>query len=254
LRNRPENAALIQRLEIDCQKMQFDPPASFSADNSIRGRAELFNFCANAGSILYKLGRNTDAAQSLDRALQMFPEEPYLHHTRGQLYEAGKNLPAAEHEYLISSELAPTEANWLSLASLYRGQKRNSDAIDAVERAAALSVHPAEVYVYLGQLQLAMSQPQDSFNAYDAALAHSSAEPPDSKAEIEAQVAEGRARVWARLGDVRRAVGFQQEALSYDSSNPQRWIILAELYAAEGEQALEQDARQHAQALRDAKP
>jgi tetratricopeptide (TPR) repeat protein len=253
LRNRPENAGLIQRLQIDCQKVQFEPPVSLTANRSARGRAELFNFFANAGAILYKLGRNDEAAEKLDQALQMFPEEPYLHHTRGQLFEAAKQLPEAEREFLISSELAPTEANWLSLASLYRAQHCNSDAIDAVEHAAALSVHPAEVYVYLGQLQLAMNQPQDSFNAYDTALAHSGQEPPDSKAEIEAQVAEGRARVWARLGNVKRAVGFQQEALSYDSSNPQRWITLAELYAAEGQTTLEQDARQHAQALREGK-
>jgi tetratricopeptide (TPR) repeat protein len=253
VRNRPENAALIERLQIDCQKVQFDPPASLLAD-SFRGRAELFNFYANAGSILYKLGRDSEAAEKLDRALQMFPEEPYLHHTRGQLYEAAKQLPEAEREYLASSELAPTEANWLSLASLYRAEQRKSDAINAVEHAAALSVHPAEIYVYLGQLQLTMNQPQDSLSAYDTAMAQSGEEPPDSKTEIEAQVAEGRARVWARMGDLRRAVGFQQEALSYDSSNPQRWITLAELYAAQGQTALEQDARQHAQALREGKP
>ncbi|MGD0987511.1 MAG: tetratricopeptide repeat protein [Candidatus Sulfotelmatobacter sp.] len=254
LRNRPENTALIERLQIDCQKVQFDPPAALAADSSSRGRAERFNFYANAGSILYKLGRNTEAAANLDRALEMFPEEPYLHHTRGQVYEAAKQLPQAEHEYLISSELAPTEANWLSLASLYRSQHRSADAINAVEQAAALSVHPAGVYVYLGQLHLAMNQPQDSLAALDTALENSSAEPPDSKVEIEAQVAEGKARVWAQLGDLHRAVGFQQQALSYEPSNPQRWTTLAEIYAAQGQSALEQDARQHAQALRQTNP
>jgi tetratricopeptide (TPR) repeat protein len=254
LRNRPENSALISRLQVDCQKVQFDPPLSLTTGRSFRARAELFNFYANAGSILFKLGRDAEAAENLDRALQMFPEEPYLHHTRGQLYESAKQLPAAESEYLTSSELAPTEANWLSLASLYRRQHRNGDAINAVKSAAALSAHPAEVYLYLGQLHLAMNDPQDSLSAFDSALAHSGEEPPDSKIEIEAQVAEGKARVWAKLGDVQRAVGFQQEALSYDASNAQWWISLAELYAAEGQTALAEDARQHAQVLRDAKP
>jgi tetratricopeptide (TPR) repeat protein len=253
LRNQPQNETLISRLKIDCQKVQFDPPASLTTNHSFRQQAELFNFYANAGSILLKLGRDAEAAENLDLALRMFPEEPYLHHTRGQLYESAKQLPEAEREYLTSSELAPTEANWLSLASFYRREHRDGDAIKAVERAAALSVHPAEVYMYLGQLHLAMNDPQDSLSAFEAALAHSGEEPPDSKTEIEAHVAEGKARVWAKLGDVRRAVGFQQEALSYDASNAQRWITLAELYEAEGQTALAQDARQHAQALQ-AKP
>jgi tetratricopeptide (TPR) repeat protein len=251
VRNRPENSALITRLGIDCNQVQFNPPAS---GNSSRGRAERFNFYANAGSILYKLNRNSEAAENLDRALGMFPEEPYLHHTRGQLYEAAKQPADAEREYLISSDLAPTQANWFSLASLYHAQHRNAEAIAAVEHAVALSQHPAEVYVYLGQLHLAMSEPQDSLNAYDNALAHSNDEPPDSKTEIEAQVAEGKARVYAKLGDLNRAVGFQQQALSYEPSNPQRWTILAELYAAQGKTSLEQDARQHAQSLRQSNP
>jgi tetratricopeptide (TPR) repeat protein len=254
VRNRPENAALIARVGIDCNQVQFNPPASLTSDNSSRGRAERFTFYANAGSILYKLGRNPEAAENLDRAIAMFPEEPYLHHTRGQVYETAKQAADAEREYLISADLAPTEANWFSLASLYRTQHRNAQAIAAVEHAVGLSPHPAEVYLYLGQLHLAMSEPQDSLSAYDNALAHSADEPPDSKTEIEAQVAEGKARVFAKLGDLNRAVGFQQQALSYEPSNPQRWTILAELYAAQGQTSLEQDARQHAQALRQSNP
>jgi Tfp pilus assembly protein PilF len=254
IRNRPENAALITRLGIECNHVQFNPPASLTSDNSSRGRAERFNFYANAGSILYKLGRNSEAAENLDRALAMFPVEPYLHHTRGQLYEDAKQPDEAEREYLISADLAPTQANWFSLGSLYHTQHRNAEAIAAIEHAAALSVHPAEVYAYLGQLHLAMSEPQDALSAYDQALAHSADEPPDSKTEIEAQVAEGKARIYAKAGDLNRAVGFQQQALSYEPSNPQRWTILAELYAAQGKTSLEQDARQHAQSLRDSKP
>ena len=51
-----------------------------------------------------------------------------------------------------------------------------------------------------------------------------------------------------------RAVGFQQEALSYDPSNPQRWKALADLYAAQGRAELEQYARQRAQSLSQLKP
>jgi predicted Zn-dependent protease len=88
----------------------------------------------------------------------------------------------------------------------------------------------------------------------DAAIEHSDHEPPDVKKMIEVQVAQTRARVWAKLGDLGRAIGFQEEALSYEPSNPQRWTALADLYAAQGQAELEQYARQRAQALSQRKP
>src|SRR5208282_2645901 len=254
VRNRPENAALLERLQIDCGKVQFNAPAALAADTSRRGRAELFNFYANAGSILYKLGRNPEAAQAIDRALQMFPEEPYLHHTRGQLYEAAGLLQDAEREYLVSARLAPTEANWFSLASLYFSQHRYGEAESAVRHAAGLSPRPSEYFLYLAQIYSEINQPRQSLEALDSAIEKSDYEPPDLKTQIETQVAAGRARDWAKLGDLRQAVGFQREALSYQPSNPLLWNTLADLYSAQGLTALEQDARQHAQALSQPKP
>jgi tetratricopeptide (TPR) repeat protein len=254
VRNRPENAALINRLQVDCSKVQFVPPAALAADTSFRGRAELFNFYANAGSILFNLGRNPEAAQALDRALQMFPEEPYLHHTRGQLYQASRQFQEAEREYLVSARLAPSEVNWSSLGSLYYSQSRYVEAVSAVRHAAGFSARPSVHYLFLEQIYLAMNQPQDALAALDAAIEQSDYEPPDVKKEIAVQVAQGRAQVWAKLGDLGRAVGFQQEALSDDPSNPQRWIALADLYAAQGQAELAQYARQRAQALNRPKP
>jgi tetratricopeptide (TPR) repeat protein len=254
VRNRPENAALINRVQIDCGKVQFDPPAALAADHSFRGRAELFNFYANAGSILYKLGRNQEAADTLDRALRMFPEEPYLHHTRGQLYEAGRQFEDAEREYMISARLSPTEANWFSLGSLYYSQRRFPDAVKALRHAASLSGRPSEYYLYLSQVYLTMNQAQDSLAALDSATESSDYEPPDAKKGIELQVAERRAKAWAKLGDLRQAVGFQQEALTYEPSNARLWMTLADLYAAQGESKLEQEAREHAQSLSQTRP
>jgi tetratricopeptide (TPR) repeat protein len=249
VRNRPENADVIKRLQIDCAKVQFDPPATMLADTSYRGRAELFNFYANAGSILYKLSRNPEAEVELDRALQMFPQEPYLHHTRAQLYQTNGQLQDAEREYLTSARLSPTEANWYSLGLLYYSQHRYTEAVHAVEEAAEISARPSEYYSFLGVLYLNMKQPQDALQAFDVAVAKSGSEPPDVKIEIETRVADGRAHAWASMGDLNRAVGFQQQALQLTPSSPQLWTTLAELYAAQGRTILERDARQHAQAL-----
>ena len=254
VRNRPENAALINRLQVDCSQVQFVPPAALAADTSFRGRAELFNFYANAGSILFNLKRNPEAAQALDRALQMFPEEPYLHHTRGQLYQADRQFQEAEREYLVSARLAPTEVDWSALGSLYYSQSRYAEAASAARHAAGLSARPSVHYLFLGQIYLAANQPQEALAALDGAIEHSDYEPPNDKKKIELQVAQTRSRIWAKLGDLGRAVGFQQEALSYEPSNPQRWIALADLYAAQGQAELEQYARQRAQALNQPKP
>jgi tetratricopeptide (TPR) repeat protein len=254
VRNLPENVALINRLQVDCSKVQFVPPPALAADTSFRGRAELFNFYANAGSILFNLGRNPEAAQALDRALQMFPKEPYLHRTRGQLYQASRQFQEAESEYLLSARLAPTEGDWSSLGSFYYSQSRYTEAVSAVQHAARLSARPSVHYLFLGQIYLAMNQPQESLAALDGAIERSNYEPPDEKKYLELQVAQTKARIWEKLGDLGRAIGFQQEAISYEPSNPQRWIALADLYAAQGQAELEKYARQRAQVLNQPKP
>lgn len=249
VRNTPANADVIKRSQINCATITFAPSTSLVTDPSYRGRAELFNFYANVGAILYKLSRNAEAASALDRALEMFPEEPYLHHTRGQVYEASGQLLDAEREYKISARLNPTEANWYSLALLYYSEHRYRDAIHAAEQAARLSARPSEYYLFLGMLYLNTNKPIDALEAFDVTEANSDYEPPDARLEIEASVAEGRAQAWASLGDLNRAVAFQQQALNLAPANPKLWATLADLYAAEGRFSLEHDARQHAQAL-----
>jgi len=254
VRNRPENADVIKRLQIDCAKIPFEPPATLLADSSRRGRAELFNFYANAGSILYRLSRNSEAEVALDRALQMFPEEPYLHRTRAQLYQTNGRIQDAEREYLISARLDPSDANWYSLSLLYNSQHRYAEAVQAMKQAAEISVRPSEYYSSLGVLYLNMNQPQHALEAFDVAEAKSDYEPPDVRIEIETRVAEGRAHIWASLGDLNRAVRFQQQALSLTPSNPELWTTLAKFYAAQGRFNLEQDAREHARALGEQTP
>jgi tetratricopeptide (TPR) repeat protein len=179
----------------------------------------------------------------------MFPEEPYIHRTRGQLYRAEGQLQDAEREFLTSARLTPTEVDWSSLGSLYLSQKRYAEAVNAGRHAAGLSSQPSVHYLFLAEVYLAMNQPQDALAALDGAIEHSEYDLPNDKKKLELQVAQTRSRVWAKAGDLTRAVGFQQEALSYDSSNPQRWLALADLYQAQGQPSLEQYARQRAEAL-----
>jgi tetratricopeptide (TPR) repeat protein len=197
VRNHPENQAWLQRLAVDCQKVKFDPPATLISDNSSRGRAELFNFYAHAGSVLFKLSRTAEAEAELDRAIRMFPEEPFLHQIRGQVYQARAQLPEAEREYLESVRLKPAEATWYTLANLYSSERRYEDAAHALQQAADVSVHPSQYYVSLGTLYVSIRQPQKALSAFDAAAANTDFESPEIKAQIESQIAQGRARAWS---------------------------------------------------------
>jgi tetratricopeptide (TPR) repeat protein len=137
---------------------------------------------------------------------------------------------------------------------VYYSQRRFTEAVRALQHAANLSPHPSEYDLYLAQVYLTINQPQEALAALDAATDSSAHEPADTRKEIETQVAERRAKAWAKLGDLRQAVGFQQEALTYEPSNPRLWSSLADLYAAQGQSKLEQAARERAQTLSSPKP
>lgn len=196
VRNRPENQPWLSRFALDCQQVKFESPPAIASASSSRGRAELFNYYANAGSILFKLGRKSEAEAALQRAIQMFPAEPFLHQILGQLYQSSGNLPDAEREYLTSARLKPVEATWYTLAMLYTSQQRYGKAVNAFAQAAQLSVHPSQYFISMGTLYVAMQQPQRALNAFDAAADSSGYEPPEMKADIDSQVAAGRARAW----------------------------------------------------------
>lgn len=66
VRNRPENAPWLERLQIDCATQRFQPPDS-------RNRAVLYNFYANAGLVFFALGRYQEASAALERAHSLFP-------------------------------------------------------------------------------------------------------------------------------------------------------------------------------------
>ena len=195
VRNRPENSSWIKRLQVNCNTVQFDPLPEMLADQSTQGRAEQFNFYAHAGSILFKLSRYGEAALAIDRAIQMFPDEPFLHQIRGQVYEASGRPAEAEREYLLSARLKPAEVTWYTLATLYFSERRYDEAARALQRAADLSLYPSQYYISLGKLYVSIGQPEKALRAFDAAAANSSYESAEMKAQSDSQVAEGRARV-----------------------------------------------------------
>ena len=249
VRNRPENAALIQRLRLDCATAPLNPPGGLLGDHSARGRAELFNFYSNAGALLYVLSRDEEAKKALDQAQGIFFDDPNLHLTRGQLFEADRRIADAEHEYTIAVQLRPSDNAWYSLARVYSAQHRYSEAVAAVRASAQLSANAADRYLSLGRLYLAMQQPRTALDALAEAATAPRQAVPGSASDFDGQLAELRARAYLSLGDLGSALRYQQRAVDLAPSNPGRWNALADVYQAQGRADLAQQAHQRAQAL-----
>jgi tetratricopeptide (TPR) repeat protein len=250
VRNRPENAAWINHLQIDCATVHIDPPATVAMGSGARQNAELFNFYANTGSLLYVLGRGAEALKYLQSAETIFPDDSNLHLTLGQLFQAYNHRDLAEQEYWTAVRLRPSDMSWFLLGRLYAENRRFDDAANAYAHAAELSYQACDRYLTLGELYVQMGRPAEALKAFASAVRlspYSSKSPWGSS--FYARVAAGRARVYLSQGDVDRAIEFQKQAVELAPLDPARVTQLAELYEARGRADLAQQARQRAAEL-----
>ncbi len=244
VRNRPENAPWL-RLESDCAAAQFTPPATCNS-------AELYNFLVNAGSVLSGLGRHSEALRLFAGARRIFDADPQLYLIRGSALQAQNRLAEAEQDYRTALRLRDSDQAWYALGQVLAVQGRYAEAVPAISRAARRALFPHEIYRLLGELHLLMSQPQEALRAFDNAERHSpyGGHPAALSLRFRVDLAVGRARAWRGLGDLPRAVSFQEQAVRDDPADPQRWRELAELYRVQGRHHNAQQALRRADSLR----
>ncbi len=244
LRNLPQNAGWIGRLQIDCETVPFAPPAT-------AGRADLFNFYANAGSVLYMLSRDAESREYLERARRLFPYDPNLYLAKGQLLQANGQMAEAAEEYATSVRVKETDAGWYALGRAQVAQGKYAEAVHSIRRAAARSFHAHDRYHTLGQVYLTMGRFRDALDALDDAerLSPYRGRTETVGADFHAQVALGKARAWKSLGDLAQATTFQEQALKYSPGDPTRWLELAELYQSQGRRELADKARLRAKEI-----
>jgi tetratricopeptide (TPR) repeat protein len=250
VRNRPENTAWIDHLQIDCATVHIDPPPTVAVGSRARQNAELYNFYANAGAVLYVLGRGGDALRYLQSAETIFPDDSNLHLTLGQLFQAYGRGGLAEQEYQTAVGLRPSDMGWFLLARLYASNQRYDEAANAYTHAAELSYQACERYLTLGELYVQMRRPEEALKAFERAVRlspYASTSPWGSS--FYARVAAGRAQVWESRGDLDRAIEFQKQAVELAPLDPARLTQLAELYEARGRADLAQKAHQRAEEL-----
>jgi tetratricopeptide (TPR) repeat protein len=244
LRRRPENDDLIKRLQIRCETAPL-PAVTLQGSTSLA-----FNQWANAAALLQALGRRAESFAATDRALAIFPDSAHLHFLRGDLLAASGEVGAAEQEYRRSLVLEPNGTAWSRLAMLYHGERRGEEEIEAWQRASDLLPFPAPELLERGFAELAMQQPQAALRDFDRAAANLPPQPVmTGENSLPANVAQGRALAWGALGDLQRAISFQEEVVHQAPERAQAWLELADLYDRAQRFADGKSARQRAAAI-----
>ncbi len=233
VRRGPETEALIARLKVDCATVPL--PAAAPVGNG----SPAFNQWANAVAVLHALGRDREALAAIRKALEIFPDNGYLHFTRGHIYEEAGDLANAERDFLAATEVEPNlVAPWSALAAYYQQRGRLAEAIRAWEKAAELSRWPWEPLENLGYADLMARRPQEALAAFDGAA---KSLPEHAELLVDdtflANIAHGRARSWYRLGSLPRAISYEEDATRLLPASAGLWRQLAELYAAAGRSA-----------------
>lgn len=223
LRRAPQTEALIARLQIDCTAVPLP-------------RSPGFDEWANAATVLHALGRNPEALTVAAKALQIHPDFGYLYFLRGHIYDDIGDALDAGRDYVRATELEPDlAAPWSSLAAYDQRQGRLTDAIVAWQTAADVSQSPWKPLQSLGYAYLQARRPLDALDAFNAAAGSL---PPHPELLVNdaflANNAHGRAQSWYRLGDLRRAIDYEEEATRLLPASSELWRHLAEVYRAAG--------------------
>lgn len=246
VRRSPETASLIERLKADCATVPL--PAVLPVGDSSRA----FNQWANAASVLYAVGRNQEALAAIGNALKIFPDIGYLYFTRGHILEQTGQWKDAERDFVAATELEPNlVAPWSALAAYDQAHGRLTEAIGAWEKAARISRWPWEPLANLGYADLMARRPEQALAAFDGAAKslpeHAGLFVDDA---FLANLAHGRARAWYRLGDLPRAIAYEEDATRLLPANAGLWRQLAGLYAAAGRNAAAAEAAARAGQLK----
>jgi len=247
LRRRPETEILVQRLQIDCATAPLPEAPPSPGEN----RSKAFNQWANAAAVLHALGRNGEALSATTSALAIFVDSAFVHFLRGNLFEEAGNLRDAEQQYLLAAGLEGNAATWSTLAALYHREGKLTSEIDALEHAIDLLPNPDSELLSLGYADLDAHRPREALDAFERAIASQPAQVAMSgDKSFVANVAHGRALAWSSLGNLQRAISFQEETVRLAPDRFDDWIYLANLYDQAGRSDDARKAREHATANR----
>jgi tetratricopeptide (TPR) repeat protein len=239
-RRSTQSESLIQRFEINCATTPLPRVVPAGHDS------QAFNQWANAAAVLHALGRNIEAFAATARALGIFENSAFVHFLRGNLMEEAGDLRGAEQEYLWSAALEVNGATWSALGAVYHREGRLTEEIKAWQRAAELLRLSDRELVSLGYAELAAQRPREALRAFERASSQPGGASDNS---FLANLARGRAMAWSQLGDLKRAISFQEQTVGLAPDRASDWLELANLYDREQRSEDAQRARQRAAAI-----
>ena len=225
----PGAGEFLQHHSVDCATARL-PAGLYSAPF-----APAFNAYANAAAVLSTLGRNSEALTATDNALTIFNGSSFVHWLRGNLLYSSSRFEEAEQEYLTAASLEPNDVTYAALADFYQNRGHTAEAINAMQRAAALSARPYSLQSKLGYLYLKTNQPGDALRAFaDAERSAPAGIHTAGTGTFDFMLAQGRSVAWSQLGDLGRATASQEKATQLEPDSPEPWRRLAKLYRREG--------------------
>lgn len=245
VRRSADTEELIRRTRVNCSTTHL-PAKSLSGDITQR-----FNQLANAAAVLLVLGRTRESMSASEDALVIYPESANVHYIRARaLASLGMQSQALE-EYLTAVRLQPDEGTWAALAQMYRTQGHRAAAIDAFIHAVRLSPDPHLIYLTLAYTLLEDKRPTEAIHALDEAVrtAPSADSALASDNSFNFSVVHGRALCFYALGEIPKAVSYQEEAVRIQPQRSELWVELSTLYWLSGKKNEAQQARSHADDL-----
>jgi tetratricopeptide (TPR) repeat protein len=105
--------------------------------------------------------------------------------------------------------------------------------------------------VSLGYAEDGLYEPEKALGAFDRAVASLPAKPATTgESAFFANAAHGRSRAWTMLGDLKRAVSYEEETVKLRPERSEDWLDLANLYERQQRFEDSRRARQRAAAIR----
>ena len=245
VRRTPQTEALIRRFPVNCATAPLPVETEFSS------RTEEFDAWANAAGVLVVLGRNLDALEAADKALAIFPTSVDARLARAGALLGMNRWMEAERELLTAIALSPSAYTWWDLEEFYRKEGRGSEAIAAMRKSVKLQTDPTSNLMQMGYYALEVGHPDDALEAFDEAVRSASASEKKStgRGSFAYNVATGRSEAWSKIGDPKRAIAFQEQAVQLAPEAPQPWLNLAEIYQSQGRSADAERAKARAASL-----
>ena len=153
----------------------------------------------------------------------------------------------SENEFLTAVALDSNDVTWMALGDSYEKRGRAPEAIEAYQRAAALSPKPYSILQKLAYFYLKQHQPDDALAAFNQAVASAPRNlRSGDNGTFDFMVAQGRSVAWSQLGDMQQALQFQEAAALIKPDAPEPWRRLAKMYRRAGRDQDATRAEEHA--------